>query len=63
MICPADKVGRPAKVIWPAAFFFKSKHLFHTTFVLAIGQPTSYDGQLRQLTFKDYIIQLAIDLK
>ena len=63
MICPANKVGHPTKVIWLTALFSNSKHFFIQLWCCAIGWPTSYDGRLRQSTFNDYIIQLIIDLK
>ena len=42
MISPANFVGLPTKVIWPIALFSNSESIFCTTFVSAIGWPTSH---------------------
>ena len=61
MICPANKVDHPAKVVWPTTLFSNSKHFF-MTFMSAIGQLTPCGGGLKQSTFYDYIIHLITDL-
>ena len=60
MICPADFVGCPAKVVWLAAFFLNSKHFLYD---FCVGLLTSHDGRLMQLILFIYISHMIMDLK
>ena len=40
IICLADIVSLPAKVVWPTTFFFEKENDFHMAFVLATSQLT-----------------------
>ena len=63
MICPANKVGCPAKVVQLTALFSNSKHFFIQLWCQPLASQHHMGGGLRQLTFNDYIMQMITDLK
>ena len=57
MISLANKVGCPAKVVWPIAFFLNSKHFF-------VGHwPADLMGWQAKAIIFIYISHMVMDLK